>query len=111
MFTKKEQSKLDREIESLLDSMDSVSRIPKFKEFYDEKKDKYYYERFDEYTPMVDNLKKLYEAKSSTYSENIDPKTVMIVVGNLLGIIMILKHEKFNVVTSKALGFVLRGRV
>ena len=41
----------------------------------------------------------------------ISPDTVLIVGGNLLGIILILKHEQLDIITSKAIGFVLRGRV
>ena len=40
----------------------------------------------------------------------ISPDTIAVVAGNLLGIILILNYEKINVVTSKALGFVIRGR-
>lgn len=39
------------------------------------------------------------------------PDTLLVVGGNLLGIGLILSHEKLNVISSKALGFVLRGRV
>lgn len=41
----------------------------------------------------------------------INPDTALVVAGNLLGIILILKHEKIDIITSKALGFVLRGRI
>jgi len=36
--------------------------------------------------------------------------TVVLVAGNLLGILLIIKHEHVNVLTSKALGLVLRPR-
>ena len=36
--------------------------------------------------------------------------TLVLVAGNLLGIFLIIKHEHVNVVTSKALGLVLRPR-
>lgn len=42
---------------------------------------------------------------------SISPDTILVVAGNLLGIVLILKHEKIDIITSKALGFVLRGRV
>ena len=37
--------------------------------------------------------------------------TLLIVLGNLLGIVLILNYEKMGVVASKALGFVIKGRV
>jgi rubrerythrin len=40
----------------------------------------------------------------------ISPDTLVVVAGNLLGIALILNYEKLNIVTSKALTFVLRGR-
>lgn len=39
----------------------------------------------------------------------VTPDTVLIVLCNLLGIILILKHEKIDIITSKALGFVMKG--
>lgn len=41
----------------------------------------------------------------------ISPDTIAIVAGNLLGIILILEHERSHVIASKALGFIIRGRV
>jgi hypothetical protein len=41
----------------------------------------------------------------------VSPDTIAVVAGNLLGIILILGYEKADVITTKALGFVLKGRV
>ncbi|MDD4876380.1 MAG: hypothetical protein PHQ86_04525 [Dehalococcoidales bacterium] len=41
----------------------------------------------------------------------ISPDTIAIVACNLLGIILILEHERSHVIASKALGFIIRGRV
>ena len=58
-------------------------------------------------------LKERYDVISSMLKTDwkISPDTVLIVGGNLLGIILILKHEQLDIITSKAIGFVLRGRV
>lgn len=37
--------------------------------------------------------------------------TIAVIAGNLLGIGLIMSYEKLNVITTKALGFVIRGRV
>lgn len=58
-------------------------------------------------------LNKRYQAYTEMLKPtwSISPDTILVVAGNLLGIVLILKHEKLDIITSKALGFVLRGRV
>lgn len=41
----------------------------------------------------------------------ISPDTIAIVAGNLIGIVIILGFERGHIITTKALGFILRGRV
>ena len=41
----------------------------------------------------------------------ISPDTLLVVVGNLAGILLILKFEKLDVIATKAIGFVIKGRV
>ena len=65
----------------------------------------------DEYGKMASNLEKLLKAKSYEKSKVISPDTMLVVIANLIGIVLILKHEELDIITSKALGFVLRGRV
>lgn len=60
----------------------------------------------DEYSKMVDQLSKLYSLK--VIPTRISPDTLAIVIGNLLGIILIVGHERTHIVTSKALNFVLK---
>jgi hypothetical protein len=43
--------------------------------------------------------------------KQLSPDTIAVIAGNLLGIILILGYERANVITTKALGFVIRGRV
>ncbi len=58
-----------------------------------------------------------YKKQFEGYSEllkrdwKISPDTLLVVGGNLLGILLILNFEKMDIVMSKALGFVLKGRV
>jgi len=49
--------------------------------------------------------------KMQTAKPCIKPDTIALIAANLLGIVLILHYEKLDVVTSKALGFVVRGRV
>lgn len=55
---------------------------------------------------MVVKLHKMKEEESSSVSKD----TILVVVANLLGIIMILKHEHVNVITSRAMNLLLKPR-
>lgn len=63
-----------------------------------------------DYTRKVDHLTKLYALKEKPSDRRVSPDTMAIVAGNLAGILMIVGHEKAHVVTSKALGFILKAR-
>ena len=65
----------------------------------------------DEYKMMANALETLCKADSYKKSRSVSWDTILIVSGNLIGIFAILHHEDVNVITSKALGFVLKGRV
>lgn len=66
-----------------------------------------------EYSTMVDNLKELYKVniEGKEKDRSIKPDTIALIAGNLLGIGLILGYEKTNVITTKALGFIMKGRV
>ncbi len=89
----KKKSKLENAIDSILDDMSNFEA------------------NSDEYSDMATNLEKLLKAKSYEKQKGISPDTIALVAANLIGIVLILKHEKVDIITSKALGFVLRGRV
>lgn len=42
--------------------------------------------------------------------KTVSPDTILLVAGNLLGILAVLNYERLHVVTSKALGFVMKPR-
>lgn len=60
-----------------------------------------------------DELNKKYRAYSEMMkpSWTITPDTLLIATTNLLGIVLILNFEKFDIVRTKAINFVLKGRV
>jgi hypothetical protein len=70
-----------------------------------------YHPGSEEYGYIADNLDKLYKTKANEQVRRVSPDTIAVVAGNLLGIVLILGYEKADIITSKALGFVLRGRV
>ena len=64
----------------------------------------------EEFYTAQKRLEKLYELKDKDRPKRVSPDTLLIVGANLLGIIIITQHERANVVTSKALGFVMKAR-
>ena len=49
--------------------------------------------------------------KANATKKSVSMDTVLVVLGNLAGILLILNFEKLNVLTSKAIPFVLKGRI
>lgn len=94
MFTKKnsEPTALQNAIDELFAAMAGVS------------------EDSDEYTKMVVNLSALYKLKEQDSSKRVSADTVALIAGNIAGILLIIGHERANVVTSKALSFVMKLR-
>lgn len=59
-----------------------------------------------EYAKMADQLVKIYELKKHDTSPAVSPDVLVTVVGNLIGILVIVGHERAHIVGSKALLFV-----
>lgn len=62
----------------------------------------------EKFREMNDQLERLYAMKKSNRSSRVSPDALVAVAGNLLGIGLILQHERLHVVTSKALSFVMK---
>lgn len=65
----------------------------------------------DEYAQIVDQLDKLYKMRITTKPQPVPLEALIAVGGNLIGIVSIIGFERANVLTSKALGFVLKSRI
>lgn len=67
----------------------------------------------DEYKQLVTTLENLIKLDLSQKSgkNNVSKDVVLTVVGNLLGIVLVINYEKVHVVTSKAFGMIIKGRV
>lgn len=57
----------------------------------------------EEYSKMVKHLETLNRMKSQKWWTRVSWDTVLIVLGNLLGILIIVAYEERNVISSKAL--------
>jgi hypothetical protein len=66
----------------------------------------------EEYSKAARNLKELCEAKGRLSPELLAVLAIVVpAVTSVLGIVLILNYEQLNVVTTKALGFVVKGRL
>lgn len=61
-----------------------------------------------EYPALLSNLERIVNLRASKDNRRIDPNTILIVAGNLLGILCIVAYEQKNVITSKATSFILK---
>lgn len=61
-----------------------------------------------EYTAAVDNLKTLTEARSKRSARVIEPEVLVTAGVAVFQVMAIIWHEKLNVVTTKAIGFVFK---
>lgn len=89
---KREPSRLDRAIDEVFDDMAGFTSDA------------------DEYGAMADQLSKLYSLKEIDQPKRVSPDTWATVSANLLGILVIVGHERAHIITSKALNFVLKMR-
>jgi hypothetical protein len=65
----------------------------------------------EEVHEAIGSVDRWQDIKAKKHKMPVSWETIAIIAGNLLGIALILNHERVNVVTSKALGFVMKGRV
>lgn len=65
----------------------------------------------EDYVRTLDVVTKLHKMKEEEKPSSLSRDTMAIVGANLIGIIMIIKHEHVNVITSRALNLILRSRI
>jgi len=67
----------------------------------------------DGYEARLEALKILYDLKDKNIKslDRVSKDTLAVVAGNLVGLLLVLNFERVGVITSKALGFVIKGRV
>lgn len=64
----------------------------------------------EEYAKVLDIASKLHTMKQEDLPKSVSKDTLAIVVANLLGIFMIIQHERVNVITSRAMNLVMKPR-
>lgn len=87
MFARTKKSKLDGQIDSVLIKMYELGPDD------------------EDYPTMMTNLERLIELEAKQAKSGVSPDTIVIVAGNLLGILIIVVYEQKHVMVSKALNF------
>ena len=64
----------------------------------------------DEYSKTLSHLERLYMIKAENRKNRVTPDAILIVAGNLLGILVIVAYEQKHVLGSKALSFVTKAK-
>lgn len=64
-----------------------------------------------DYVKAMETVFKLHRLIEEDKSSTVSKDTLAVVIGNLLGILLIIMHEDVNVITSRALGLLLKPRV
>jgi hypothetical protein len=89
--TQNEKTKLDEAIDDVLREMAGLNCEDK------------------DYNSASDQLVKLMKLKKEIEpSRRVSPDTLALVASNIVGILLILNYERANIVTSKALSFVMK---
>jgi hypothetical protein len=60
----------------------------------------------EDYDKILTRLERLTNLRQKPAERNVSPDTMAMIVGNLIGIMMIVGHERAHVVTSRALMFI-----
>jgi hypothetical protein len=61
-----------------------------------------------EYSAMLGHLERVNALRKSEDRREVSPDTMFLVIGNLLGILIIVAYEQKHVMSSKSLPFVLK---
>ena len=64
----------------------------------------------EEYSIILDRIVQVHKLKADEKPLQVSPDTLIIAGTNLLGIILILNHERLNIITTKTMSLVLKPR-
>jgi hypothetical protein len=64
----------------------------------------------EEYAKNLDGIVKLHKMREEEKAPRVSPDTVALVTANLLGILLIIRHEHVNVITSRAMSTLIKPR-
>lgn len=62
----------------------------------------------EEYQKSLDALTKLHKMKVEEKPSSVSKDTLVIVAANLIGLFMVIRHERINVITTRAFSMLLK---
>lgn len=62
----------------------------------------------EEYATILERVTRLHKLKQEETASGVSKDTLVIVGANLLGILLIIRHEHVNVITSRAMGMIVK---
>ena len=112
MNKKDRRTNLEKEIDRVLEQLDSLRRDGQL--FYDrvdcdDGSTRYYLD--ERYVQLNKELERLYKMREVEKRNELNPNTILTVGGSVVSILGILIFEKTDILRTKALQFVIRGRV
>jgi hypothetical protein len=63
-----------------------------------------------EYSVVADQIQKLYKLQEVDSSQRVSKETWALIAANLAGIVIVVGHERFHAITTKAFGMVRRAQ-
>jgi hypothetical protein len=87
-----ETIKLNAELNRLLDEMDTIDT------------------NSEEYEQLMTHLERINKLRTQERPQRVSRDTMLVVLGNLAGILVIVAFEQTHVMSSKALGFIPKAR-
>lgn len=57
----------------------------------------------DKYGIILERLTRLHKVRNETKTFQVSPDTLVMAATNLIGIILIIKHERFEIITTRAM--------
>lgn len=64
----------------------------------------------ESFSDVLEIVSKLHKLREQEKPQRVSPDTLVLAAVNLVGIVLIIRHENINVITSKALSFVQKPR-
>ena len=64
----------------------------------------------EKYAAILDRIVKLHKLQAEEKPKQVSPDTLVLAGTNILGILIILKFEQLNIITTKAMSFVQKPR-
>jgi hypothetical protein len=64
----------------------------------------------DEYVRTLEAVTELHKMKEAEKPSQVSPDTMLLVGANLVGILLIIRHEHVNVITSRAMNTLIKPR-